>query len=183
MSTKGHALFMYRNAISENDFLANYFWEGLTQGDLCVLVSAHSRKDTIHMFATSGHDIEPYLKRNDLRIYNMTDTYLPNGEFVAKYMLSNVQSFVAEAKALGYKGLRTAGEMSWIEDNTEYVPEAVSYEASVNHLSEPDLKFTGLCMYRLGSDTVEIVEESLKQHPSYVYDGKVSKSPYYAGAG
>lgn len=159
--------------------MADYFRDGFDNGDMCILVHSSPKAQIIKDFEATGLDIRPHLEKDNLRIFDINETYLAGGKFAADYMLSNVKGFISDAKSRGYSGVRTAGEMSWLEDSRELTDEAIQYEQAIDELIEIDETFTGLCMYRLGSDTVELIKDALQTHSSFIYDGVNYHNPYH----
>lgn len=159
--------------------LADYFHTGLEQGELGILVTHFSPKEIAQGFSKLGFDIKQPLMKGDLRIFNMIDTYLPDGRFVADFMMGNVLNFIEDAKQLGYSGLRTAGEMGWLDDHPQYHGEAIYYEDSVNGLVSENPSFTGICLYSTKDDLSPSMEMKsvLNAHPSYFYNGELIKNP------
>lgn len=159
--------------------LAEYLRDGFEQHELCIFVSQATPRQVTAYLHEAGLDIEPYVKRQDLRIFNIDSAYLPEGRFVADYMLNNVANFIEDAEVQGYKGLRTAGEMNWLAGRPAYRQEAAVYESDVNHLSQAHHSFTGLCLYEVGIDSLDTVKQTLRTHPVFIYEGELHHNPYY----
>jgi hypothetical protein len=168
-NTHGHAAFLYETPEERLRTLAIYFLDGIANNELCVFVTSDTPKDAVKKFKAYGADFR-----------EMQPTYLPDGKFAADYMLGNVKSFQTEATQLGYSGLRTAGEMSWLYDHHEAHDEAVAYEQLVN---EPPLahdKFIGLCLYPVQENFSRVLHDVARTHPSLIYNGEVHQSASYA---
>lgn len=181
-TTQGHALFLYSDAAERLAVIAQYFKQGLANNELCILVTADSKAVTVQNFKKIGFNVTESLKNKALRIFEMNATYLPNGQFVTDYMLSNVSSFIESAKEEGYNGLRTAGEMCWTKEHPEAVDDAIDYEHKVNGLAPAGSNFIGLCLYPMQDVYSKIIQGAVRSHPSFIYDGHIRSSPYYGAA-
>lgn len=173
-TTQGHVIFIYQSAKERLEILAQYFKQGLKNNELCVLVTSGTIKSAIKNFLSVNFDINSPLGSGSLKIYEMKATYLPNGEFVTDYMLSNINTFIQNAQDDGYHGLRTAGEMSWIEDCSEYVDDVVDYEHRVNEINTPDINFIGLCLFPMIDSFSQLLDALSRSHPSIIYDGCIT---------
>lgn len=178
MDIYGHVSVFYEERGELFSILADYFREGLMKHELCILVTANTKREIISHMRTHGLFIKEPLQKGDLRIFEMEQTYLPNNKFTTDFMIGNVASFIEDARSLGYDGLRTAGEMSWLTGRSEFTQEVTAYEMAVNDLTDAHSSFTGICLYPLNSDD-SLASQPLKTHPSYFQDGELSLSPDY----
>jgi hypothetical protein len=94
-------------------------------------------------------------------------------------MLNNVRLFIEEAENLGYAGIRTAGEMSWLDEHPEAIDEATDYEYRVNGLSTPHDNFVGLCLYPAQSAFTSILTGAARSHPTYIHNSRVRPNPHF----
>ena len=178
----GHIAFFYGSKKDRTQTLAQYFREGLEKGELGVFATPDSPKKVISDFRRAGFDIAKYVESGALRIFEMNKTYLPNGKFVAEYMITNVAVFIEDAKVLGYTGLRTAGVMDWLKDRPETWAEAFAYEEAVNQLSRKHPSFTGLCLYPVQGSSDEVLEGAIKTHPRYISKGKEQNNSLFGSS-
>jgi hypothetical protein len=181
-NTHGHAAFLYNTSEERFEVLAKYFKEGLKNGELCVFVTADKPDDAADKLLEEGLDVREPIQTGQLRIFEMNDTYLPDGRFAANYMLSNVSNYIKEAKSLGYKGLRTAGEMSWIYEHPEFIEASHDYEDRVNDLGEQNPNFIGLCLYPIQDHFAKVLHDVSDTHPSFIYHGEPMANLHYLAA-
>lgn len=83
--------------------------KGSPKVNYAFLQPLNDPKDVVSKFKAEGCDVQDALTEGSLRIFEITETYLPNAHFSATCMLQNVRSFLRDAESKGYKGLRTAG--------------------------------------------------------------------------
>lgn len=175
-----HVLFMYSSPDERMRGLAEYFRKGLDNNELCIFVTPQAPVEVISLFKRLGFDVEESVKRGDLRIFDMVDSYLPDGKFVITDMLRNVIDFIMDAKDNDYSGVRTAGEMAWLYDKREYLDDATDYEQRVNELNATYPEFTGLCLYQVTEGAGQILDSALRTHPNLIYgDGQTTTNPLY----
>ncbi len=179
-TTNGHAFFLYNDVDERHELLTAYLKQGLDNNELCILVTSELPNDILQSFSSLGFDAKTAYKNQSLRIFKMNQTYLPDGQFSADYMFNNVATFINEAKADGYNGLRTAGEMSWLAERPEYAEAAEAYEHNVNNLCTPDLNFIGLCLYPVQDAFTDILASAARTHPSFIHDGQIQSNKHYS---
>jgi len=178
-TTQGHAFFLYNSSDERLGLIAEYFKQGLAKHELCIFVTPEPQDEVIESFKAVGFDCGEAVVAGSLRIFEMNQTYLPDGRFVADYMLSNVANFMEDAKAHGYSGLRTAGEMSWLDEHPAALSEALDYEERVNSLNSPAPAFTGLCLYPVRDGFSDALHGAVRTHPSFIYNGEVRSNEHY----
>lgn len=166
-----HICLLYRNYNEKIKLLTDYFKEELSSRKLCLLVTSEKPKKIIESFKGYGLDISPAINQGDFRILGVKETYLPKGKFFADYMIHNIHEFIEDAKKLGYSGLSTAGDMSWVYEDDRYYHEASIYESRVTQLTVPGKNFRGVCMYPFNKKLIEPLEDTLKNHPYLIYEG------------
>lgn len=176
-ASHNHVLFMYDSREERMRVLAEYFGDGLANNELCIFVTPNPGQ-VIENFRAVGLDVAQATEKGNLRVFEMNKTYLSSGKFAADFMLSNVKRFIKDAKAGGYTGLRTAGEMSWLHDHPEFTQEAGKYEKQISQLCGDHSEFTGLCLYPLRESTGDVLSAAMRTHPSFIYDGTVQANPF-----
>jgi len=174
---KGHAALFYATLAQRLQFLGNYFSDGLDHGELCIFATPGPESQAIEDFDSVGLNIRPAVDEGRFKIFGMYDTYLPDGTFRPQTMLSNVASFIRDSQSKGFAGLRTAGEMRWVNVYPDWLDALAQYEDDVNQL-DSDHSFMGLCLYPLMSESTPILKAALDTHPAFIYDGKMSLNPY-----
>ncbi len=166
-----HVCLLYRTKDEKIKLLTEYFKEELENKKLCLLVTSEKSEDILENFNRYKLDISPAIKQGAFRILGVKETYLPHGKFFADYMIHNIHEFIEDAKSLGYSGLSTAGDMSWIYENGKFYSEAINYESKVNELTLPGSDFKGVCMYPFKQKFIESLQDALNIHPYLIYKG------------
>ena len=168
-----HVLFAYESDEEQIRMLAEYLKDGLANNELCVYVTPSSKKQIIKELKAAGLNVQSAVDDGRVRIYDMNETYLPDGTFSRDYMLDNVSKFLGDAASEGYNGLRTAGTMTWLYDHPEYADEADHYEHLVNDLKVKHPDFTGLCLYPVRRGSSKVIDKAMHSHPSIIYNSTV----------
>jgi len=171
-----HACFFYRTRAEQLTVLVDYFSQGLAANELCVLATPELPETMITRLETKGLDVRRAVALGSFKILDMDQTYLDNNRFIAKYMIHNLGEFLKDARRLGYSGLRTAGEMSWLLSHGDSISEAINYQASVNNLQKTNNKLTGLCLYPFKDSFKEIIQPVLKIHPQHYLSANLERS-------
>jgi hypothetical protein len=176
--THGHVAFFYSSLEERIKQLVEYFSAGLAQNELCLYATPGSVEQAIGELTKAGLNASAAVDKGIMRIFEMNATYMPDGVFASNYMLANVAQFIEDAKRMGYSGLRTAGEMRWINSHPEYANDAAHYENDVNGLCAEHHDFLGLCLYPITPDFDIILQKALRSHPAFIYDGHLRVNPY-----
>lgn len=173
-----HKVFIYKTMPDRYKFLVSYFKEGLCGGNLCIFASPDSKERVVEGLSSHGLDISDALESGAFRLYDMHETYLPHGEFVTALMIRNVERFIRDAEQLGYNGLYTAGEMTWVYQESHFWHDVEEYENEVNALQRRHRTFNALCLYptRKSSLVEEIV---MRTHPLKVSDEGIRVNERY----
>lgn len=174
-----HVAVFYHSPAERLAFLIKYFEEGLSQNELCIYVAQASARKVATDFKKCGLDIGQHLASGQLCIFEMNKTYFPDGKFMTDYMLRNVSAYISDAQQSGYNGLRTAGEMAWINKNEEFELESIIYEDAVNLLGNGVQKFTGTCLYPFNAKFAHLAKNALSTHPVFYYNGVLRANPDY----
>ena len=174
----GHVAFIYETLADRIKVLAEYFNEGIARNEQCIFAAAGPIDHAIDGLQAAGLDARAAIDKGALQVLEMHETYLPHGKFVADYMLANVANFINDAKTHGYSGLRTAGEMRWINLFPDLLPDATQYESSLNGLCDDHRNFIGLCLYPLVQDSTDTLKAAIQTHPALIYDGQLRINPY-----
>jgi hypothetical protein len=181
LSKTDHIAMFYDSPEERIHFLADYYNEGLEANELCVFVTLETPPEVAVQALTDAglKDAQVHIANHDLQIFAANDTYFTDGEFVAAYMLKNVENFLEDAEKQGYDGLRTAGEMNWLADHPESHSDAAHYESDINGVSG-GIKFTGLCLYSTQELPDNVIHGALQTHPEVVYHNQQQGNPYYS---
>jgi len=175
--THGHTAFLYQTAQERLKLLAEYFKQGLKAHELCIFVTPESEKQVIQDFKEYALDVTSAIKSGALRVFEMEDTYLPHGSFVRNYMLTNVTNFAEDAQREGYRGIRTAGEMSWLNRTPEAVADALDYEQDIDEFAGSNKTFVGMCLYPVHDTDSEVLSGAFNTHASVIFDDDLNVHP------
>lgn len=171
--THGHVLFVYADPKERQRLLADYFADGLDNNELCIYVSSDSPKKVLRDLKAAGLDAAKAYKQQRLRLFEMTPTYLPHGKFRTNFMLANVSNYIVEAKVSGFAGVRTAGDMDWLYDHTEFAAAAEDYENQVSDLHQASPEFTGMCLYPVCPDAGPLLDMAMRTHNDLIFDSSL----------
>jgi hypothetical protein len=172
LNTKGHAAFLYNSSEVLYPVLAQYFEEGIEGDELCLFVTADEPDKARAKFKELGFDVHEPIESGQFRILDMNDTYLPGGHFDADRSVGNLEGFIKEAESLGHKGLRIAGEASWIYEHPEVAEDAHRYEARADELIEQNPTFIALCLYPVKDQFSKVMHDTSVTHPAFIHNGE-----------
>ncbi|MDB5170595.1 MAG: hypothetical protein JWO35_289 [Candidatus Saccharibacteria bacterium] len=179
LSNNEHLSLFYETVDEQLRFLVDYFRAGFERNELCILATHSTEKEIAHQLESAGLDISGHIRAGDIHIFSALEAYLPQGRFVADYMIGNLAYFVQAAADQGYSGIRVASETHWPHDTSALQTETSLYENSVNELLKGNSHFTELCLYPAHTSPDEVIKGAVQTHPKFVYDNEIHNNPYY----
>jgi len=145
MRAKDHSILFYANRRDKREVLFTYLKAGLDAGEAAIYVasdeSPHQIREAMRDF---GLNVDRYEKSHALRIADYREWYIIEGEFDIGRIFSLWQKSLQEALAIGFKGLRVAGEMSCFFRH-HMLNELVIYERALHR--ELEIPMEAICAY------------------------------------
>lgn len=158
-----HFCLLYKNPQELTEILVAYFKAGLENNEVCMWISspplAGESVESALRKAVPRYD--QYRKRNQIQILPHTEWYHRENVINLRIGLQGWLEKIELALSQGYKGLRVAGDSSWIEK--EHWEIFVDYEAAVNE-TIGNRPFLSLCTYPLGKCTVPEILDLIRNH-------------------
>lgn len=176
-----HLCHFYQTKDDLVDMVVPYLRAGLEDNELCIWLGAEPLgvEDAWDVLREAVSNLEDYIRRGQLEIIDAREWYLKSGVFDAEEVLRAWREKEELARRRGFAGLRAAGNISWLED--ESWDEFIEYEEAINR-SIGEGKMLALCCYCLDKcGAVEIARVSAS-HGLTVTGGrlqwKVWRNPY-----
>lgn len=162
-----HIAQLYQDKADMLETIIQYMEKGLEEDELCIWITSDiselEAKDTI---AKKVPNLNDYISKQQLQLFSYKDWYLTNGLFNVDDVLSKAFNKSEEAISKGYKGLRAAGTLSWL-NNSDW--EAfMKYESLINN-KLPESKALIVCIYKDTDYTPSKVEDIVKRHKYLIY--------------
>jgi CheY-like chemotaxis protein len=153
--------------------------EGLVRSERCnYIVHEHTVEKVASLLESAGVDVRREQERSALVFYTSREAYLPSGRFDPDERLGLLSEHVMQAMAAGFSGLRSVGEMDWMNCREPGCERAAEYESRINDFL-PHLALTGMCQYNRQQSSPDILRDALRTHPITILDGKVHRNLYY----
>ncbi|HTD93312.1 MAG TPA: PAS domain S-box protein [Chitinophagaceae bacterium] len=142
------------------DMLVPYFKAGLENKEFCLwvvsnpgLITAEEAKEALTQVFPG---VTQYLIDQKIEILNGPDWYLEETIFDSESVMSTLHAKLERALALGYDGMRAAGDTFWL--NEKYHQDFSTYEKQLNKITS-GLPIIVLCTYPLEkSGATEILD-------------------------
>jgi signal transduction histidine kinase len=143
--------------------LAPYFAAGLREDEFCLWVTSDplSVEEAKTELRKAIPDLDQYLDRSQIEVWDYHDWYLRGGRFDADRVFGQWAEKERKATDCGYQGFRAAGNLSWIEKKDW--PDFVAYEAAVNR-SFSSHRMIGLCTYCTEACDADAVLDVIRNH-------------------
>ena len=127
-----HLCLLYRNPQELTEILVPYFKTGLENNEVCMwILSPPLTKENVESALREAvPDFDRYQKQKQVAILPHTEWYHQENALDLRMALNGWLEKIEQALALGFEGLRVAGDSSWVEkENWEAL---IDYEAAVN---------------------------------------------------
>jgi PAS domain S-box-containing protein len=147
------------------DTLVPYFKAGLESKEFCLWVVSKAGLITVEeatgALAQAVPDFDRHLSDKNIEILNEDDWYLEENVFNSERVLSAWDTKLKRALALGYDGMRAAGDTFWLGENDW--KDFCAYEKHINN-SITDQPMTLLCTYPLAKSGAAEVLDVVESH-------------------
>ncbi len=152
---------------------------GLESGDKCLYIAdTNTVANLSDAMRTQGIDVDAALKQRRLTFATNRKIFPHRKAFEPDEMIAHLTGYVKSAKTAGFRGLRWAGEMTWVTGIDPRPERLIEYEAKLNQfLADHDALV--ICQYDSTVFQPEVILNVLRTHPTVVYDGAVSRNPFY----
>ncbi|HAG10980.1 MAG TPA: hypothetical protein DCK76_06270 [Desulfotomaculum sp.] len=143
-----HFCAFYKTKQDLADILIPYFTAGLQSNEYCILVTSGllDAKEAETLIGESIPDLKYYLERKQIEIVSYLDWYFVDDIFNLEKAMEVLNKRHNQALALGFEGLRIAGDMSWL--SSKQIKDLCSYEKDSNKDILKN-KILAVCTYSL----------------------------------
>jgi len=159
-----HICLFYRDLEEQVSTVGPFVKVGLLRNErcLCLLPQSHAE----HLLAwleASGINCAHEVSRGALVVCDPASTYLRGGEFNREKMVEFVDHEVREALAMGFRGFRAAGDLSWAAQVAGASSQLPEYERAMDRYF-PGRPALGLCMYPIELFSPSLLERIMDCH-------------------
>jgi hypothetical protein len=165
-----HICVFYRTESALLEVLTPYIAEGLRKGERCFCVQTNEvvRRLTLDL-QFIGVNVEREIARGALEFHTENEIYFENGSFDASGMIRRLMRAVEESVKAGFKGFRSAGELSWAAADSTHCKQVIGYEQMVEQCY-PGKRAVGLCQYRMSAFDPRVLEALLETHRMHLVE-------------
>lgn len=155
----------YRTAEDLTDVLLPYFKSGLENGQFCVWITCAPLLEGQAKEALRGAlpELDRFLETGQLEIMPHDAWYLNNGSFDSQTVIEGWLAKLSDARARGYGGMRTAGNLSWLDDT--HWQDFMDYERAVD-IAIGGHEMAAICSYSLDTCQADDIREVAGIHRS-----------------
>jgi hypothetical protein len=182
MTVPGSSIFQFRQGDhlcvfhrSENalmEVLSPYIADGLRNGERCFCVQRPEIvKRLEYDLRFIGIDVDKARKNGSLAFHSIESVYLPNGKFEPGAMIDLLIDTIEDTRRQGFRGFRSAGDLSWAVEGRDECRQVVGYEAMVEKCF-PGKPAIGMCQYPIDSFPPEILASILRLHRQRIVESK-----------
>lgn len=145
---RGHLCGVYGDEREWARMATEFVREGLAFGQRVAYYSdTHSRQAVIDVLRDRGVDVDSAFGCGQLLIEEASASYLQELPFDPDVVLSSMRGAYEEALALGFPGMRVAGEMDWCTRDVPGAERILEYELRLDAEVFADVPLTGLCFF------------------------------------
>ncbi len=174
-----HLCCLYETDEEHKALLTPYMRLGLENNEkVLYIVDSNTSETVLDYLREDGVDVDPYLKRGQLTILTVNESYMKGGVFDPDEMIKMLGEEVEKALKEGYDALRVTGEMSWALQELPGSQRLIEYEAKLNEFF-PNNKVIAICQYDMRLFNPEMLLKILITHPIVVIGTKIYENFYF----
>lgn len=175
-----HACFIYDDRAQRDAVVRGYLRAGLARGELVRYFTDETPPDVVESWL-AGQARAVTTEEPGVRIAPAESVYCPDGRFDARRMIGSMIPGYERARAAGFTGVRSTGEMTWALRGIAGSDRLMEYEALLNTVDYP-FPHIGMCQYDARRFDGATLFHVLQVHPFIVTGDQVVWNPYYLGA-
>ena len=164
-----HICIFYRDEPSLIQMLAHYLAAGLRRNERCFCVQKpHIVPQILQALGALGVNIDLEMQLGSLDLHSDDEFYFATGRFEPQALIDSLEQSIQDALALGFTGMRTAGELSWALEGRRGNPatlcdQVIGYEQMVER-SFPGKPVIGVCQYAAHLFPPDVLRQVLDAH-------------------
>jgi len=126
-------------------------------------------------------NVDELIEMGQLVLFEEREPFLANGNrFDPYFLLSQHQTFIAQALREGWKAVRISIDMNWLAKDIATPEQILKYEAASDAVfTFQNAPIIALMHYDHGKLVPSLVVEMLKLHPISVVGKYIKRNPYY----
>lgn len=175
-----HICAAYATRAEQIAVAARFIADGLRRNERC-LYATDSRAALASFqqeLTRAGIAAEAAVHNGSLVLLSKDEAHLHGGRFDSERMLAMLNVEVETSLNLGFRGLRTCGDMSWLLDDAPGSEQVVEYEALLNQFFAT-VRALGMCQYDSTRLPAGLLDHALDKHRSVVIGETHRHNPYF----
>jgi hypothetical protein len=157
-----HTCVFYTDDNELLDIVGPYILHGLQQGERCFLAQREEFIPALRAYLEqNGVQVVRALESGHLDMHSVENVYFTPGGFSPEEMCHLLKRQVARTAELGFKGLRTAGDLAWVKD-VDTFNKLLDYECSIGELYAGTV--LSMCQYPLTMLSPKLLEAVVQHH-------------------
>jgi len=174
-----HLCCIYKTAEDHRALLTSFIREGLERGEkVLYIVDVSTADQVLKYLRDDGVEIGLYVKRGELEILTVDETYMREGVFDPDGMIALLKHEMDRALGKGYPALRVSGEMTWALRGLLSSERLIEYEAKLNEFFATS-KCSAMCQYDGRRFKPALLLDVLTTHPVAAIGTEVFDNFYY----
>jgi hypothetical protein len=174
-----HQCTLYQSEEQRGTSLRASLVQALRQHEKLVLIAdpINGKANFVHL-ERLGIDLQPCVAKGQLRVLTVHQTFLRQGVFDPRCMISWLRNETRRARSEGYRALRVAAEMTWVLLAPTGSERLLHYERELNEvLSGGDCQV--LCQYDGRRFSPAALRQVLAVHPTVIVGATVYHNSQY----
>ncbi len=155
---------------------------GLSLSEKCFFAAAPAQvKELREELRKLQVDVDALVESGQLVLSEEREPLLPNGKrFDPYFLLSQHQTFIAQALREGWKAVRISIDMTWLVKDIATPEQILKYEAASDAVfTFQNAPIIALIHYDHGKLIPSLIVEMLKLHPISVVGKYIRRNPFY----
>ena len=174
-----HMCLIYDREEDRQKIVSEYMAAGFKQGEqVRYFTDTTDPEDIRSWLVEAGVELPPTRENAPFSILKAESGYCPNGRFDPQEMINCMLPRYELARAAGYRGLRSCGEMTWTLKGIPGSERLLEYEVLLSTVIA-NFPHSGMCQYDARRFDGATLFNVLKVHPWMIVRGKIVQNPYY----
>ncbi|MCT4660763.1 MAG: MEDS domain-containing protein [Tissierellales bacterium] len=180
VSDGSHIVALYTDDEALIKAIVEFFADGLRKNEVCVYGASKETIEKVKFaFQREGIDVNKYIEKEQLYLFDDREVFLLNGKFEPNHMLKCHKNLISGSFKKGFERARVTLEMTWVIDGVPGGEDILKYEALSNSYFNNTDRINAICQYNNAKLSGNQIVELMKIHPSTLLDQDVSANPYF----
>ncbi|MFP4662117.1 MAG: MEDS domain-containing protein, partial [Halanaerobiales bacterium] len=174
-----HVILLHRNHSGWKEAVTGFIKSGIKKEEKVVYITDRTPIGEVKLYLrNTGLDIAKLIDEGLLVFMDVESAYMRGNRFDDESVINFLQEESENAVDEGYKALRIAGSLSWIQDYQVTEADILDYEEKIDK-KLGSFPIIILCCYNISEFSDDFIKDVIKSHPYIIWQKQIQENPYY----